>query len=76
MIHRRVYFQNEVYWLHGRDDEFFNLSPLHHYTEDGKITMATLNEISYAIVVGDEIIRHNKIIGSKSELIDYDLLTN
>lgn len=71
MIHKKVSFNGEVYWLHGSDDIFhYNLSPLDHYKENGELEANPFSDISYAIVVGDEILRFGDVIGHFKDLVE------
>lgn len=72
MIHKRVIFKGEVYWLHGPVyTDAFNLSPLDHYDDVGELTADPLRDISYAVIEGESIMRYGDEIGKKSELVDF-----
>lgn len=67
MIHRKVKFKNQIYWHHniGIVD---CISPLNHYSKDGKLLANSLDDISYAIIEGDNIVRFGHSIGKVFEL--------
>jgi hypothetical protein len=71
-IHKKVRFKGELYWLHEtRISGEYNLSPLEHYDEDGKLTLPNpFIDISYAVVEGDTIYRWHQKIGSITDLED------
>jgi hypothetical protein len=75
MIHKKVKFRNEVYWLHRDWDylPFMNLSPLEHYDEKGELQREFWNSISYAVVNrSGQIMRHNEVIGTIEEITKVD----
>jgi hemerythrin len=61
--HIKVHFQGEEYWLHD-----YNLSPLDHYDESGKLTINSFHDISYAVIEDGKIMRYGKQIGLESEM--------
>lgn len=69
-VHKKVEFKGEVYWLHqaplGTSE--YNLSPLEHYTDDGKLIANPFIDVSYAIVVDGKILRHGQVIGTMADL--------
>jgi hypothetical protein len=71
-IHKKVRFQGVEYWLHQSmvGDDWFNLSPLHHYSEEGELIINPVSEVSYAIVNDGDILRYGEVIGKQSELED------
>ena len=56
MIHKKVKFKDEVYWLHSSsiNSSDYNLSPLDHYSDDGTLLADPFTALSYAVVYGDE----------------------
>jgi hypothetical protein len=68
MIHKKVKFKGEVYWLHGNINGGYNLSPLEHYDNLGDLIVNPFTEISFAIVVGGEIQQYGEVIGYENEL--------
>jgi len=72
-IHKKVYFQNQIFWLHSTHCGMYeyNLSPLNHYDENGILNLEVgLDGISYAIIQEGIIIRYGKKIGVFADLID------
>ena len=69
MIHKKVRFKGEIYWLHD-GYRCTNLSPLNHYTNDGEITVDTRSDISYAVIEGTLIVRFGEPIGTVDDLED------
>lgn len=71
-IHKRVKFQGVEYWLHQSmvGDDWFNLSPLEHYSQEGELIVDPVANISYAIVHEGDILRYGEVIGRESELED------
>ena len=70
MIHKKVKFKDEIYWLHTTWYGF-NLSPLEHYSESGELLANGFSDTSYAIAKPDgSIYRHGKVIGTVKDLID------
>lgn len=70
MIHKKVKFEGEIYWLHELEDGGYNLSPLEHYTDSGELDCNPLVDISYAVIEGDVIFRYRERIGVLSDLED------
>jgi hypothetical protein len=70
MIHKRVEFRGEVYWLH--DSEYCDglIAPLDHYDDSGELTADPLHDYSYAVIEGTSIMRFGNKIGDVSELKD------
>lgn len=69
LIHKRVIFRGEIFWLHGEGDGVALLSPLNHYDERGNLTANPFVDLSYAIVNSNgEIWRYRETIGHVSEL--------
>jgi len=66
-------FKGEVYWLHKDDHAFhYNISPLNHYNDNGDLLAESfMDEISFAVMFGEDIMRFGEVIGTKSDLIDY-----
>ena len=67
-MHKRVTFKGQEFWLN--DELPFTeavLAPLDHFNEAGKL-LAPLGEISYAIIEGEEILRHHEVIGTLDDL--------
>lgn len=64
-MHRKVEFKGEIYW-HSNN----NISPLDHYDEDGNLLADPFHDISYAVVVGDDIMRYGQVIGKVTDLIE------
>jgi hypothetical protein len=58
----RVRFQGEEYWLDGD-----LICPLDHLDAEGNY-LGDAYDISFAIVRGDQILRHGFVIGQTSEL--------
>ena len=67
MIHKKVEFKGEVYWLHATSFGF-NLSPLDHYTDSGELIASEFHDVSYACIFGNEIVRLGQVIGTIDEL--------
>ena len=61
-MHKRVTFKGQEFWLHGD-----LLSPLDHFDEAGEL-LAPLGSISYAVIEGNEILRHHEVIGTLDDL--------
>lgn len=77
MIHKKVIFQGEVYWLHESDtNRGFLLSPLDHYSNSGNLLVDPFTALSYAVVVKDEILRYGETIGSMADLKDVEIQEN
>ena len=72
LVHKKVFFQNEIFWLHQIKEGFkmYHISPLDHYNEKDDITLAAINQTAYAELVEDKIFRHGKVVGTFSDLID------
>jgi hypothetical protein len=71
IIHKKVEFKNEIYWLHSSslDEEWYNISPLDHYSENGELLANPFSDISFAIMSPEgQILRYGAIIGSKLDL--------
>lgn len=71
LVHRKVEFQGTQYWLHqSMFMPFCNLSPINHYDAEGNVDeqMVIDGGVSYAIVVGDKILRFEKVIGTLHDL--------
>lgn len=69
MIHKKVRFKGEVYWLHEASHGLgYNLSPLEHYDDLGDLIVNPLTEISYAVVQGGDILRYGVVIGKMEDL--------
>jgi len=67
MIHKKVRFKGEIYWL-SHTDFGFNLSPLDHYDESGELLANPFRDISYAFVFNGKIMRFEKEIGTMADL--------
>lgn len=61
--HYKVKFKDELYWWHG-----FNISPLDHYSDNGELLANPFRDISYAIVLNENIIRFEEVIGHINDL--------
>jgi len=73
MIHKKVKFNGEIYWLHGPYfGDSYNISPLDHYNENGELLANPSVDLSYAIMLNDEILRYGGVIGTASDLIDVE----
>lgn len=76
LVHKKVVFNNNVYWLHELEDiskvngHTHNISPLNHYDENGELTDYASGDISYAIIQDDRIMRFSNQIGMIDDLID------
>jgi hypothetical protein len=71
MLHKRVIFHGDTYWLHADDGKTDMLiSPLHHYSDTGELLANPFTDVSFAGVFGDEIRRFGKVIGHLSDLVD------
>ena len=75
MIHKKVLFKGEQFWLHNSETGVItkNLSPIHHYDDDGDLLIDAFEGISFAVVTGDgSIVRFCEVIGHESELVEVD----
>jgi hypothetical protein len=63
--HLRAGFRGSVYWLHCDEpgQDYLLLSPLHHFTEDGRLLADPFRAVSYATVQRGMVLRHGAIIG-------------
>lgn len=68
MIHKKVRFKGEIYWLHEVGGLGYNLSPLEHYDDLGELLANPLREISYAVVQNGDILRYGTVIGRMEDL--------
>lgn len=74
-VHKKVEYKGEIYWLHSSEaypGYVFNISPLEHYNEEGELQPSAFLTISFAILVGDNIMQDGHIIGNKFELKDVE----
>jgi len=64
-----IKFKNELYWLHSSEiSGCYNISPLNHYDNNGKLTANALIDLSYAILWNGNVMQFGKIIGKESDL--------
>ena len=72
MIHKRVTFQDEIYWLHDTNGNglYVMLSPLDHYDEQGNLLVNPFTAISFAVIEDDRIMQFGSQIGTTKDLID------
>lgn len=70
VVHKRVIFKGETYWLHLVESGlFYNLSLLNHYNEEGQLLVDPFRAISYAIVINGQIKRFGEVIGYMGDLV-------
>ena len=67
-MHKRVTFKGQEFWFNDKG-HFCEavISPLDHFDESGNL-LAPLGSISYAIIEGDNILRHGEVIGTLDDL--------
>jgi hypothetical protein len=73
MIHKKVRFKDETYWLHEVVSGMgFNLSPLDHYNDSGELLVNPFTSLSFAVIVrGSNVIeRYGEVIGKFEDLVD------
>lgn len=69
LVHRKVTFNGETYWLHSAFGGY-NLSPLNHYDDGGELLANPFSDISYAVIINNEIMRYGAVIGTIDDLKD------
>lgn len=70
MLHKKILFQGNQYWLHESGYCDGLISPLDHYSEDGELLADPFYAISFAIIEGDNIMQYGFPIGKLSDLIE------
>ena len=72
MIHKKVRFKGEEYWLHGKEFERDNiyLSPLSHFDENGELLANPFRDVSFAVIEDNDIVRYGDKIGELKDLED------
>jgi hypothetical protein len=64
---KKIKFKGEIYWLSESAFTDGNISPLNHYDENGNLAVS-FDDISYAIIEGNKIMRFGECIGDVSEI--------
>ena len=75
MLHKRIRFRGEEYWLHESDYCDGLISPIDHYSESGELEANPFIDISFAVVEGNNIMRFGDKIGDISEIEEVNVKT-